>query len=59
MRDHLDSYDQAIPVGYEMPAGSMAETADPEAMKRDLGTLPDTTIIPPLKNGDQPHHHHP
>ncbi len=40
IRDHLESYDQD-PGWYEKPAGTLAETASAEELKRDLGFLPD------------------
>ena len=39
VRDHLESYDQD-PGWYEAPAGTMADAANAEEMRRDLGTAP-------------------
>jgi FtsP/CotA-like multicopper oxidase with cupredoxin domain len=39
VRDHLESYDQD-PGWYQAPAGTLADKASAEEMKRDLGTVP-------------------
>ncbi len=54
VRDHLDSYDHD-PGWYEMPPGTLADTAGVEEMKRDLGFIPDAS---PMKGGGEHHHHH-
>ncbi|MEO6788910.1 MAG: copper oxidase [Chthoniobacteraceae bacterium] len=52
IRDHLESYDKD-PGWYEMPAGTRAEAASADDMKRDLGFIPDTTTG---KGGGHQHH---
>ena len=55
IRDHLESYDKD-PGWYEKPAGTLAETAGADDLRRDLG------FVPEAKSGGTPamkHEHHP
>ena len=52
--DHLESYDQD-PGWFEKPAGTLAETASADDLKRDLGFIPDAT---PGKGGGGHQHGH-
>ena len=54
IRDHLESYDKD-PGWYEKPAGTLAETASADEMKRDLGFIPDAA--PGKAGGGNPHEH--
>lgn len=54
IRDHLESYDQD-PGWYEMPPGTLAETAGTDELTHDLGFVPDAT---PAGTAPMKHKHH-
>lgn len=54
VRDQLESYDKD-PGWYEKPAGTLADLASAEELKRDLGSIPDAA---PAKSGSTQEHHH-